>query len=55
MASLLITPDIVEFVDHITLEGTKQINILEIYTDRSYSFYRKKKSRKFANFPQNRM
>ena len=34
MASLLITPDIVEFVDHITLEGTKQINILEIYTDR---------------------
>ena len=43
MASLLITPDIVEFVDHITLEGTKQINILEIYTDRLPAHFIKKK------------
>lgn len=43
MASLLITPDIVEFVDHITLEGTKQINILEIYTDRLPAHFIEKK------------
>ena len=55
MASLLITPDIVEFVDHITLEGTKQINILEIYTDRLPAHFIEKKNRRFANFLQNRM
>ena len=43
MASFLITPDIVEFVDHITLEGTKQINILEIYTDRLPAHFIEKK------------
>lgn len=34
MASLLITPDLVEFIDSIVLEGTKKINVLEIYTDK---------------------
>lgn len=34
MASLLITPDLVEFVDSIVLEGTKKINVLEIYTNK---------------------
>ena len=34
MASLLITPDLVEFIDNIVLEGTKKINVLEIYTDK---------------------
>lgn len=34
MASLLLTPDLVEFMDHIALEGTKNINLLEIYTNR---------------------
>lgn len=34
MASLLITPDLVEFVDNIILEGTKQINVLEIYSNK---------------------
>ncbi len=33
MASLLITPDLVEFIDHIALEGTRNINLLEIYTN----------------------
>lgn len=43
MASLLITPDLVEFVDNIILEGTKQINVLEIYTDRLPSHFIGKK------------
>lgn len=34
MASLLITPDLVEFVDNIVLEGTQKINVLELYTDK---------------------
>ena len=34
MASLLITPDLIEFIDSIVLEGTKKINVLEIYTDK---------------------
>lgn len=34
MASLLITPDLVEFIDNIVLEGTQKINVLEIYTNR---------------------
>ena len=33
MASLLVTPDLVEFMDNITLEGTKSINLLEIHTN----------------------
>lgn len=33
MASLLITPDLVEFMDNIVLEGTKKINLLELYTN----------------------
>lgn len=34
MASLLVTPDLVEFVDNIVLEGTQKINVLEIYTNK---------------------
>lgn len=34
MASLLITPDLVEFIDNIVLEGTKKVNVLEIYTSK---------------------
>ena len=52
MASLLITPDIVEFVDHITLEGTKQINILEIYTDRLPAHFIEKKIEDLQIFPK---
>ena len=52
MASLLITPDIVEFVDHITLEGTKQINILEIYTDRLTAHFIEKKIEDLQIFPK---
>lgn len=52
MASLLITPDIVEFVDHITLEGTKQINILEIYTDRFPAHFIEKKIEDLQIFPK---
>ncbi len=33
MASLLVTPDLVEFMDNIVLEGTKKINLLEIHTN----------------------
>ncbi len=33
MASLLLTPDLVEFMDYIALEGTKQVNLLEVYTN----------------------
>ena len=52
MASLLITPDIVEFVDHITLEGTKQINILEIYTDCLPAHFIEKKIEDLQIFPK---
>ena len=30
MASLLVTPDLVEFIDNISLEGTQEINLLEL-------------------------
>jgi len=33
MASLLVTPDLVEFMDNIALEGTKSINLIEINTN----------------------
>lgn len=33
MASLLVTPDLAEFMDNIVLEGTKNINLLEVHTD----------------------
>lgn len=33
MASLLITPDLSEFIDNIALEGTENINLLEIATN----------------------
>ncbi|GGP03264.1 potassium transporter TrkA [Cloacibacterium rupense] len=52
MASLLITPDIVEFVDHITLEGTKQINVLEIYTNRLPGHFINKKIEDLQIFPK---
>ncbi len=52
MASLLITPDIVEFVDHITLEGAKQINVLEIYTNRLPPHFIEKKIEDLQIFPK---
>jgi voltage-gated potassium channel len=33
MASLLVTPDLVEFIDNINIEGANQINLLEINTN----------------------
>ena len=53
MASLLITPDLVEFIDNIVLEGTKKINVLEIYTDKlSKEFIGKKKLEELKIFPK---
>lgn len=52
MASLLITPDLVEFVDNIILEGTKQINVLEIYTDRLPIHFIGKKIENLDIFPK---
>lgn len=40
MASLLLTPDLVGFMDHIALEGTENINLLEeIHTNRIHASF----------------
>ena len=52
MASLLITPDIVEFVDNIVLEGTKKINVLEIYTNKLPHDFINKKIEDLQIFPK---
>lgn len=55
MASLLITPDLVEFIDNIVLEGTKKINVLEIYTDKLSKEFIGKKLEELKIFPKNRL
>ena len=52
MASLLITPDLVEFIDNIVLEGTKKINVLEIYTDKLSKEFIGKKLEELQVFPK---
>lgn len=52
MASLLITPDLVEFVDSIVLEGTRKINVLEIYTDKLPKGFIGKKIEDLQIFPK---
>ena len=52
MASLLITPDLVEFIDNIVLEGTKKINVLEIYTDKLSKEFIGKKLEELKIFPK---
>lgn len=52
MASLLITPDLVEFIDSIVLEGTKKINVLEIYTDKLPAQFIGKKIEDLSIFPK---
>lgn len=52
MASLLITPDLVEFVDNIVLEGTKKINVLEIYTNKLPKEFVNKKIEDLQIFPK---
>ncbi len=52
MASLMITPDLVEFIDHIVLEGTQKINVLEIYTNRLPSSFMGKKIEDLLIFPK---
>ena len=52
MASLLITPDLVEFIDSIVLEGTKKINVLEIYTDKLPTQFIGKKIEDLSIFPK---
>ena len=52
MASLLITPDLVEFIDNIVLEGTKKINVLEIYTDKLSKDFIGKKLEELKIFPK---
>ncbi len=52
MASLLITPDLVEFIDNIVLEGTRKINVLEIYTDKLPQHYIGKKIEELQIFPK---
>lgn len=52
MASLLITPDLVEFVDNIVLEGTQKINVLEIYTNQLPKDYIGKKIEDLQIFPK---
>lgn len=52
MASLLITPDLVEFVDSIVLEGTRKINVLEIYTNKLPEGFIGKKIEDLHIFPK---
>lgn len=52
MASLLITPDLVEFVDSIVLEGTRKINVLEIYTNKLPDGFIGKKIEDLQIFPK---
>lgn len=52
MASLLITPDLVEFIDNIVLEGTRKINVLEIYTDKLPQHYIGKKIEELQILPK---
>lgn len=52
MASLLITPDLVEFIDNIVLEGTQKINVLEIYTNKLPQNYIGKKLEDLLIFPK---
>lgn len=52
MASLMITPDLVEFIDHIVLEGTKKINVLEIYTNQLPTHFIGQKIEDLMIFPK---
>lgn len=52
MASLLVTPDLVEFMDNIVLEGTKNINLLEVYTNSLNQNFIGKKIEDLKIFPQ---
>lgn len=52
MASLLVTPDLVEFMDYIVLEGTKQVNLLEVHTNLLNSNYIGKNIDELNIFPK---
>ncbi len=52
MASLLVTPDLAEFLDSIVLEGTKNINLLEVHTDSLNPKFIDKKIEDLKIFPQ---
>ena len=49
MASLVITPDVIEFLDHITIQGQSQINLEEIAFDNIPENYKNKTISNIAN------